>query len=57
MTHTQTGFLNPYHARVALHNVTYDRIKVVLVGYGFEKSFFWLELDQGKSKGKGKGKG
>ena len=55
MTNTETGFLNPYHARVALHNLTYDRIKVVLVGYGFEKSIFWLELDQGKSKGKGKG--
>jgi hypothetical protein len=40
MTNTQTGFLNPHHARDALHNLTYDRIKIVLVEYGFEKSFF-----------------
>jgi hypothetical protein len=44
MTITQTGFLNPYHARLVLHNLTYDRSKIVLGGYGFEKSFFFLEL-------------
>jgi hypothetical protein len=32
MTNTQTGFFNPYHARVALHNLTYHRSKIVLVG-------------------------
>ena len=37
---SQTGFLNPHHARDALHKLTYDRIKIVLVEYGFEKSFF-----------------